>query len=405
MHPITLIKILTNLFKGDLMKIAHIAYQTWPTQAGSVSRLHKIIDAQKFAGKSIFIVSGPFQESVGEGRIEEHQGDKYYRYLGSNKGFSRKGGWLKRIKKFIDIFFFIPHLFRIIKNEDPDVIHAHATFVVGLASVVVGLLLRKPVVYEIRSTWEEDLIGGKGVWLQRKAVFLLERLTIKLCDLPVFISKGLVEHYVGAYKGETVIYNCMSDPEINKKIFSDNIVFGYLGTLAYYEGLEYLFEAVAKLRLDYKFEIRIAGSGDMANKYIQKVNELRIDDIVAFVGKIEPNKISSFYDVVDVIVLPRKDLLITNRVAGLKPVEAFAFKKLVISSDVGGMKELFEDNKHGLMFKAESVNALVEKMKFVLNKHDSIDEIVDNGYCHFKNNFTSTSMDASYTEVYEKLMP
>lgn len=386
------------------MKIAHIAYQTWPTQVGSVSRLNKVLESQKVIGHSVFIVSGPFQEGNTCDLIEEYRGDKYYRFSGRNLGFFRNGGWGKRVRKFLDIFSYIPFLKRTLENENPDVIHAHATFVVGLASIVVGFLMKKPVVYEVRSTWEEDLVGGMGVWLQKKIIFFLELLTIKLCDTPIFISRGLAEHYLGSSNKEIIIYNSMRDPLVEQKELDDVVVFGYLGTFAYYEGLEYLFQAVAQLKSRYEFKVRLAGSGEMEQKYIEAVQSLGINDVVSFLGKIDPVSVAEFYRSVDIVVLPRKNLLITNRVAGLKPIEAFAFKKLVIASDVGGMEELFENNKHGWMFEAESVSSLVERMELVLNREFDIKPLCDSGYKHFKENFTSLSMGNAYSSVYSALI-
>ena len=386
------------------MKIAHVAYQTWPTQVGSVSRLNKILESQKLVGESVFIVSGPYQEGESDKPIENYCGDRYYRFLGGNKGFERKGGWLKRVKKFIDIFNYTLFLNKIIDAEKPDVIHAHATFVVGISSLVVGFFKKTPVVYEVRSTWEEDIVGGRGLWFQRKIVFFLEWLSIRMCDYPVFISKGLVEHYIGENKNQTVIYNCMSDPLVDQSPSNTKTTFGYLGTLAYYEGLEYLFHAASALKGKYDFCVKIAGSGEMQDKYIQIVKDLDIEDVVIFEGKIEPKKVCEFYKSVDVIVLPRRNLLITNRVSGLKPIEAFAYKKLVIAADVGGMRELFENGVHGLMFESESVDALVEKMEKFLCGHVDKNNIINSAYRHFLENFTSESMGRKYSKIYERLV-
>jgi glycosyltransferase involved in cell wall biosynthesis len=53
---------------------------------------------------------------------------------------------------------------------------------------------------------------------------------------------------------------------------------------------------------------------------------------------------------------------LTDLVTPLKPLEAMAQGRLVIASDVGGHRELIEDNKTGLLFKANDAGALASKV-------------------------------------------
>jgi glycogen(starch) synthase len=54
---------------------------------------------------------------------------------------------------------------------------------------------------------------------------------------------------------------------------------------------------------------------------------------------------------------------ITEMVTPIKPWEAMAMEKAVIASDVGGLKELIEDNTSGLLFRAEDENDLAETLR------------------------------------------
>ena len=66
-------------------------------------------------------------------------------------------------------------------------------------------------------------------------------------------------------------------------------------------------------------------------------------------------QISEVYSTIDVVINPRISNYLTNSVTPLKPLEAMAYKKLVLASDVGGMKELIEHNKTGYIFKSGSI--------------------------------------------------
>ena len=69
----------------------------------------------------------------------------------------------------------------------------------------------------------------------------------------------------------------------------------------------------------------------------------------------------------------------TNSVTPLKTIEAMAYKKLVIASDVGGMKELIKDDKTGILFKAGDLSELEKALLKVLEM-DDFNSIVDNAY-------------------------
>ena len=56
-----------------------------------------------------------------------------------------------------------------------------------------------------------------------------------------------------------------------------------------------------------------------------------------------------------------------------------AHKKLVIASDVGGMKELIKDDKTGILFKSGDLFELEKALLKVLERND-LNSIVDNAY-------------------------
>ena len=58
-----------------------------------------------------------------------------------------------------------------------------------------------------------------------------------------------------------------------------------------------------------------------------------------------------------------------------------AYKKLVLASDVGGMKELIKDGKNGILFKSESLTELEKAIIHIL-KLDDINDIIDNAYTY-----------------------
>ena len=63
-------------------------------------------------------------------------------------------------------------------------------------------------------------------------------------------------------------------------------------------------------------------------------------------------EVERYYALIDILAYPRKAMRLTELVTPLKPLEAMAQRKLVAASDVGGHRELIEDEVTGTLFPA-----------------------------------------------------
>jgi len=394
------------------IKACHIAHQTWPSICGSVSRLENILASQKKAGIDVFVISSPFQAGETSNRTERNNDVEYYRCNSANRG--REGiknhrTLLERIKRAFSIISYTKNIIDICKRENPDVIHAHATFLMGIPALLAGFILKKRVVYEMRSTWEDDIHGGAFINFQRRIIKFLESFTGMKSDYIFFVSKGIMLHYYSPPpKNYSIIYNCVLQPFIQheeiktpKEIHS----FGYIGSIVDYEGLETLIKAASlllKLRSD--FHINIYGDGKERISLEAFAKEVGVSNVVTFHGRVDFSDIRDAYSNIDTVVLPRKDLPITQKVAGLKPVEAFAYKKMVLASDVGGMRELFTDKVHGYLLEPGNAEKFSEYMSMAIDDKLSANKITDVAFEYYVEKFTLESMGTQYLESYKKVL-
>ena len=61
-----------------------------------------------------------------------------------------------------------------------------------------------------------------------------------------------------------------------------------------------------------------------------------------------------------------------------------AYKKIVLASDVGGMKELIKDDNTGILFKSGDLSELEKALLKVLER-DDLNHIIDNAYNYIIN--------------------
>lgn len=394
------------------IKVCHIAHQSWPSVCGSVSRLENILAAQKKSGIDVFVISSPFQAGETSARIERNNGVEYYRCNSNHhgsEGIKNHRTLLERMKRGLSIISYTRNVIDICKRENPDIIHAHATFLMGIPALIAGFILKKRVVYEMRSTWEDDIHGGAFINFQRRMIKLIESFTGSKSDFIFFVSKGIMDHYYPKQpKNYKVIYNCVL-PSQHQQQASKNSTklhsFGYIGSIVYYEGLETLIKATAfllKQRND--FQVNIYGDGKERLRLEALAKEVGVSNVIKFHGRVDFSNIQDAYSLIDTIVLPRKDLPITQKVAGLKPVEAFAYKKLVLASDVGGMRELFTDKVHGYLVEPENHEKLSEFMSLAIDDKLNAKQITTLTFEYYSENFTIESMGSQYLDSYKKVL-
>ena len=143
------------------------------------------------------------------------------------------------------------------------------------------------------------------------------------------------------------------------------MVFGYIGTLTAYEGLEFLIQTFQEL-YDAGFKHKLVIYGKGVNKQSVQDQIIARSDIntISYKGAIAPSEVYKAFSEIDVIINPRLNTPLTNSVTPLKPLEAMAYEKLFIGSDVGGIKEIVPQGT-GFLFSSENKNDLKKVVKKV----------------------------------------
>jgi len=148
----------------------------------------------------------------------------------------------------------------------------------------------------------------------------------------------------------------------------DQVILGFIGSFYSYEGLELLVKAGCML-IEKGINIRLVLVGDgPCYKLISDIaRKSKYSESIIITGKVDHNRVGDFYELIDIFVYPRISMRLTNLVTPLKPLEAMAYGKTVLASDVGGHKELIENNVNGLLFESENTESLAKVLERVIN--------------------------------------
>lgn len=135
---------------------------------------------------------------------------------------------------------------------------------------------------------------------------------------------------------------------------SKPIRFGFLGRLSSEKGI---IELVNFFSDNIENKLIIAGSGPLLNKVLEKRN-------IEFIGQVEPQNLHLFFEKIDVLIIPSYEE--SGPLVGL---EAMAAGKIIISTDVGAMKDRLLGTKNDFWFELNQISEL----KIIFEKLNSLD--------------------------------
>ena len=308
----------------------------------------------------------------------------------------------------------------IASRENVDLIHAHSPSLNGNPARAVARTLGIPVVYEMRSIWEEYPVDHRPSLFERLRYVAGRQVETRLfrnVDAVFTICKGLQDEIVsrGIPKEKTFIFpNGVDVKKFSARVPNENLrqqlglqgkfVVAYIGSLSHWEGLEVLLRAlplVAKSRPE--VHTLLVGKDD-GDQYKSLATKLNVQANVTFVGSVKPEQILDYYSVVDLCVYPRKRMRLTELVTPLKPLEAMALGKFVLASDVGGLKELVDDEQTGFLFKADDETDLAEKIIHIAAHRTELSAISNNAISHVTATRSWLNIAKNYQSVYQALI-
>lgn len=385
------------------MKVLHVLYQSLPDISGSSTRSDLLLQALKNKGLYIEAITSPFQKGM-KNDSDIINGVIYNRTFNGdlNHVIGMKKGFLKRLLKLKDLVSFALHCRSKFIKDGFDIVHAHGNFFAGLCGVYIKYTSNARFVYEVRSDWVENSNFSASRLL--KFFFgYIEKFIITRADHVVVISNGLFDKYRVFNQKISVVGNAIDISLINEKeyfrIKPSLLTIGYIGSVLELEGLDYLIDAVKN---DYRFTLRIAGTGSAFESIKTKISAENIGN-VCLLGKIGRELVPDFYNQVDLIVNYRRNESVANSVTPLKPLEAMQFGKPVVVSNVGGMLELIINNYNGIVVNSDSVSELRAVLVEIFDGTVDLSTIVNNSFSYLRRNRSWEANADNYIRIYNEL--
>jgi len=110
-----------------------------------------------------------------------------------------------------------------------------------------------------------------------------------------------------------------------------------------------------------------------------------------------PNEVKEFFTEIDVYVL-----LSGLEGLGQTIIEASLMKKPIIATNVGGIKDLIQDNKTGFLIQSGDESELIKKILFLLENNSKAEIMGENACLYIKKNFSWSKIALDFSRIITK---
>jgi PEP-CTERM/exosortase A-associated glycosyltransferase len=395
------------------MRILHVLDHGLPLHSGYAFRTRAIVKAQLAMGWEVACLTGPRQATEGPDP-EVVDGITFYRTAKPEPAPAPLGEW-REIRALSD------RLDRLVDEWKPDQLHAHSPVLSALAALPVARRRGLPLVYEIRAFWEDAAVGN-GTGRQGSARYRLTRMietyAARRADAVAVICEGLRQDLIhrGIDPDKIIVspngvdMELFGSPLAADALFADSLgltdadTVGFIGSFYDYEGLDDLIEAMPILLARRpKAQLLLVGGGPMEESLRAQAAASPAADRIRFVGRVPHDEVERYYALIDILAYPRKAMRLTELVTPLKPLEAMAQRKLVVASNVGGHRELIEDDVTGTLFRAGDPAALADALAGLFEHRGGWDKRRDVARRFVERERNWSSNISRYAPLYQRL--
>lgn len=253
--------------------------------------------------------------------------------------------YYKYYRSFLQIPFAMSAIHQYIRQVKPDVIYCHSTW--------AGFFVRFPLLFmkkQCRVIYNAHgwaFLRDTAEW-KRKIYAEVEKILQRRTDVIINVSKYEYNSAIryGLKKiNQVVVYNGISikneeiDPYVKLPVGKINLLF--VGRFDPQKGLDILLDVFKSCN---RQDLHLTIIGDNVIGDGKKINKENTDQIT-FLGWIPHNKLASYYNACDVVVMPSR-----WEAFGLVAIEAMKYGKSLIVSNQGALPELVEDKRMGYVF-------------------------------------------------------
>ena len=256
----------------------------------------------------------------------------------------------------------------IVKEMNPDILHAHTEFGIGIFARIVARLMHKPLVVTYHTTYEDythyvNVLKSKTFEkLAKRTVSQLSKLYIETSDgaiSPSDKTKSMLQGYglkreinviptglnLDRFKFENVNQNEVSRLKSEYDL-DDKLTILYVGRIAKEKSIDLVIEGFSKIdQSNIPSRLVIVGAGPQEDELKELANKITDEGTVLFLGKKAAHTIPIYYHACDIFVSAS-----LTETQGMTFIEALASGKVVFAREDSVLLDLIIPGKNGYFF-------------------------------------------------------
>lgn len=293
---------------------------------------------------------------------------------------------------------------RMVHQHGIDLIHAHTIMPDGFAAALLGRDFGLPVVctahgsdlkvYPARS----PAAAWATSWALRRVDQLIT-VSEDLAQIAQALAGPLPIHVIHNGADESLFAPRPKNTARAKLgLPLDQQVVLFAGNLVEIKGVEYLLEAVAKLRRETML-VCMLGDGELRTKLASLSARLGISQQCHFAGARPHDELGFWFSAADCFVLPSLSEGFPTVLA-----EATMSGVPVVATAVGGVPEVIENGRTGLLVPPGNSSALAEAIRAILDNVVPVRDMVERAQIRARNELTWAANARKTLAVYQELL-
>ena len=314
------------------------------------------------------------------------------------------------------LFFFNPSMFFQMRKDNFDIIHSIG--VRSFQSFIAALIARQKNIPFVISdqgglTTHPDIIMGKFI---NKLIYRLQSPIIKFIinqATKIIVANEYEKNIFLEFTREdkiSIVKNGINLEDFNKPIvdfrkkysISEEYIL-FVGRFHTVKGVDVLIKAVNEIRDFLKLKnmkcVIMGVDFGYEQEMFNLIKKHNLENQIIVIKKPPREYLIAAYEQSQMMVLPSRWEL-----SPLTPLEGFAFKKPVISTNCHGIPHTIQNGQNCILTEMGDFKKIAESIEYLINNENERKEMGEEGYNQVKNECNSANMVNRIEEIYQKLI-
>lgn len=286
----------------------------------------------------------------------------------------------------------------------PDLIHANNEPLCNRAALLVGKLLKVPIVCHVRGDQHGSRLMKWAFSLPNRFIAVSKWIGKNIEDKLQVPAEKIDVIYDGIDLGNLDLKADRYEFRKNNGLQEDDFAVGLIGLLIPWKGQLLFLDAAKLLKVKIpNLKIVIIGGTPLDCKPYedllrQRVIDEKLDDIVIFTGHV--SKMEPVYKGLEVVLSAST----SPEPLGIVVLESMAMGRPLIAPNHGGASEIMEHNKTGLLFVPNDAKSLAQQIESYYQDENLRVTLGQNARQHWLKTFATSKHAENIQSVYERLL-